>query len=103
MKNVPQSITVTVRNGDNFRATRPGKTWDGDGASINYIRRKGLYAPNPPYRVTYTVTSKGRFPVVEDEGLSSLAIGLKDLNKMSVCFLPDSWRGLRVSRKVEKI
>jgi hypothetical protein len=108
MTKIPKSITVTVRNGDNFRATRPGRIWLGDGASVAYLREYIRPVPKPPYRVTYTVVANGTYEVVSDAGDAGIR---KDnwfnewgnQKRMSVCFLPREWIGLRVSRKVTPI
>jgi len=97
------SITVTVRNGDSFRATRPGKTYLGLGVALSDIKRNHLAVPSIPYRLTYFLDPNGKYKVVcsvyED---SYPRIKLRRI-ELDVCFLPKAWAGLRVSRKVEAI
>jgi hypothetical protein len=107
MTKIPKSITVTVRNGENFRATRPGKTFPGHGVCAASLRKHKLRHPPLPYLLTYTVTPKGRYFVHGPDGDSSFPwvswSGTGGYEMLSICFLPESWHGLRVSRKVTPI
>jgi hypothetical protein len=109
MKKIPKSITVTVRNGENFRAVLGKEIWNGDGVTFGgdgpewrTVSKFFPKTPAPPYRVTYTVNPRGKY--IKWSGCLIRDIRTDEINRaMNVCFLPDSWRGLRVSRKVSKI
>jgi hypothetical protein len=105
MPPIPKSITVTVRNGENFKATRPGRTYPGLGFDLKRVRLSFPKTPDPPYRVTYTLCKNGKYKF--DGG--QLYIGNSEDSHWAdpegtfIFFLPESWWGLRVSRRVEKV
>jgi len=99
------SITVTVRNGKNFRATRPGRTFPARGMDLHRVQLAFPGTPHPPYRVTYTLKPRGILKLSDFGQL--LKQGLQhfgDSHGTFACFLVGlGWEGLRVSRKVEAI
>jgi len=117
MKKIPKSITVTVRNGGNFRATRPGKTYNG--RNVKYRNTERVFhhplvnvsqsvkdyfpeTPAPPYSLTYAVSKDGNYSVTNE--YSHVAVRRKGARTIfPVCFLPPEWHGLRVSRAVKRI
>ena len=112
MKKIPKSITVTVRNGDNFRATRPGITYLGEGVNLGNgsrwvcVRDHFPRTPDTPYKLTYSLNPRGNLVA----SIVNVFPGIKrrdSINKsgLIVCFLPHSWckKGLRVSRTVERM
>ena len=110
MKKIPKSITVTVRNGEDFRATRLGRTYLGHGMDRERIRNAFGRCPAFPYKVTYTLNPRGKYLVDKkyDNARLLLVTDHKNLSggyyETWVCFLNDlDWDGLRISRKVEKI
>jgi hypothetical protein len=56
--------------------------------------------PATPYRVTYTVSPRGKYDVAMDSLGPELRNRRTRRDGMIICFLPNSWAGLRVSRKV---
>jgi hypothetical protein len=110
MKKIPKSITVTVRNGGNFRATRPGRTYPSGDMDMVRVRGSFPKTPNPPYKVTYTVNPRGVYTVIDDnpDMFPSLLKNGEEWAKGGdgtfVCFISGlGWHGLRVSRRVEKV
>lgn len=108
MPNIPQSITVTIRNGGNFRATRLGKTFKGFGMDFGRVRKAFPKTPNPPYQVTYAVNPRGKYLVELTYGHTISIVNLggsepADADGTFACFLPRAGDGLRVSRKVTAI
>lgn len=110
MKKIPKSITVTVRNGDKFRAERSdGTVQFGDGMNIDRIRAAFPRTPTPPYKVTYREDPKGRYIVHIGARYSPACLMTHDDKEPAdergtfVCFLTPDFNGLRVSRRVEKV
>lgn len=105
MKKIPKSITVTVRNGDNFRASRPGKTYMGDGVEFDEVAEVFPGTPKPPYRLTYSLSRRGNLiaRVFAFVGYVDVCKYKSGKFLVTTCFLPSSWDGLRVSRRVEKV
>ena len=94
MKKIPKSISriiIESKNGDLALACNPRNQKYLEHAKEFFKGR----VPTRPYRVTYTVNPRGAYEV--DENL------LYRHQYSSVCFLPASWHGLRVSRKVTPI
>ena len=106
-KKTPKSITVTVRNGGDFRAESGDRIWLGRGVKMSgawepncNIRFSFPNTPEPPYRVTYTLNPQGKYKVGRIRKWRAIrGPGVE----MMACILPDAWRGLRVSRRVEKV
>lgn len=100
------SITVTVRNGDNFRATRPGKTYWGNRVTFYDIKEFFPETPRPPYRVTYSLSARGSLEV-RDGACICAWVESRTENRdvhLDACFLTDlDWHGLRVTRTVQAI
>ena len=110
MKPKRTSITVTVKNGEDFRATRPGKSFLGGGYGYERILATFPKTPSPPYKLTYNIDPRGGFRIDSDNPHVTLIkidpIGgdyYSVRNKIYACFLPRDWIGYRVSRKVEAI
>jgi hypothetical protein len=101
MTKIPKSITVTVRAGDGGRLTvNDSGAWD------TWVERMFGRCPKAPYRLTYSLSSQGKY-IVAKEGEGAIP-SIELVNKhegyyIPACFLPMSWTGKRVSRKVEKI
>jgi hypothetical protein len=109
MKKIPRSITVTVRNGEKFRAElADGVTHYGGGMNTERVKRAFPRTPLPPYTVTYRVDPNGRYKVCENSRWSPPHLMTHDdeepggMQGTFVCFLTP-FIGLRVSRKVTPI
>jgi hypothetical protein len=100
---IPRSITVTVDS------KHDGFIVNGESIGSWEIKRAFRKVPETPYKLSYVVSKKGKY-LVDDAARSygswepNMGIIIRE-NKpaLSVCFLPPSWHGLRVSRKVEKL
>ena len=108
MKKIPKSITVTVRNGDNFRATRPGRTYRGGGYDHERILGTFPGTPDPPYKLTYSLDPEGPLMVADGDILApeiyKIIPDKARTQTLICCFMRGlRWGGLRVSRRVEKV
>jgi hypothetical protein len=57
--------------------------------------------PKHKYRVTYTLSEKGKYLVEGDYDMPGLHCPGDHTSGMGVCWLPREWGGYRVNRKVE--
>src|SRR3989304_332936 len=97
------SITVTVRNGEDFRATRPGKRYEARGYDFSRVLEYFPRTPSPPYLLKYSLNPRGHYLVdCEDSYPRIFNLGMNKYYLIA-CFLPRDWHGLRVSRKGEAI
>lgn len=106
VKKIPKSITVTVRreirNGwHRLFAYLGDEEFDGMGQGILDIRKVRKNTPYPPYKVTYSVRKTGA--KVTTDGPHPIVVWSGQHGYIHACFLPNSWGGKRVSRKVTKI
>jgi len=109
MKNIT-SISVTIRDGDNFRAIKSRRIYRGNGVEEFFIKKLFPGNPKPPYKVTYSLfNSKKGIPVldgrssIDNDWLCDYPIIRVNKRSLPVCFMPPEWIGRKVSRKVEKL
>jgi hypothetical protein len=107
-----KQIIVTVRGIEKkeFYATRPGIRYKGNGMNLTGkscwtgVRQHFPKTPDTPYRVTYTISERGILFVDRVNGYPGVRFkDEKPRDGMIVCFLPESWIGLRAFRRVKRI
>ena len=99
MRKIPKSVTVAIAFRKMSDTTRLFK-------GQLYSRRdwfpRTWEIPQQNYRVTYYLDARGRFLVIAASRHGVRGVEYRN-NNYPVCFLPESWIGLRVSRRVEKV
>lgn len=102
MKKIPKSITVTVeREGNHVKIGNMV-----DSSSYKEMRRFKFFPRTKRYRVTYAQSPKGelivRYTCVCTD-VRPYGETFRNGEFVNTCFIPKSWAGHRVSRKVEPI
>jgi hypothetical protein len=89
------SVTRTILINDDLLEVDKQRQYTAKWEVLQFLKRipKGTH-----YTVTYTLDEKGPLLVVKK--LIMIAMNIKTKEDMGVCFLPKSWDGKRVRRKI---
>ena len=111
-------VTVTIKDGKNFRAIKQKRVYDAIGMHPGIIEKFFGKKLTFPYLLTYSINPRGKYIVDMRNGHTPVCCkgtwtpvikrvgnfgNTTSSHPIWTCFIPREWYGFRVSRKVEAV